>query len=79
MSNYRMMRIGLLLVVVIGGVIFHHQGRAYDAIRIVYLVVVLGFLAWRILLRTGGRTPRRSAQRSNLPPPGSVSGGPTGQ
>ena len=69
MSNYRMMRIGLLLAVVIGGVIFHHQGHAYDAIRIVYVVIVLGFLAWRILLRMGGRTPRRSPQRSNPPPP----------
>jgi hypothetical protein len=72
MSNYRMMRIGLLIAVVVGGLIFHHQGHAYDTIRIVYVVVVVGFLIWRISMRMG-RTPRirnRDRNRDQGPPPG---------
>jgi hypothetical protein len=65
MSNYRMIRIGLLIAVIVGGLIFHHQGHAYDTIRVIYVVVVLGFLAWRISLRMG--RPRRS--RNPGPPP----------
>jgi hypothetical protein len=71
MSNYRMMRIGLLIAVVVGGLIFHHQGHAYDTIRIVYVVVILGFLVWRVAMRTG-RIPRnrnRDNNRDQRPPP----------
>jgi hypothetical protein len=74
MSNYRMMRIGLLIAVVVGGLIFHHQGHAYDTIRIVYVVVVVGFLIWRISMRMG-RPPRIRNRNRNRdlgpPPPGS--------
>jgi hypothetical protein len=64
-----MMRIGLLAAVIVGGLIFHHQGHAYDTIRIVYVVVVLGFLVWRLALRSG-RAPRmRNRDRNQGPPP----------
>jgi hypothetical protein len=66
MSNYRMMRIGLLIVVVAGGLLLHHRGHAYEAMRVVYLVVIVGFLLWRLALRSG-RAPRR--RREPGPPP----------
>lgn len=65
MSNYRMMRIGLLIAVIVGGLIFHHQGHAYETIRIVYVVIVVGFLIWRISMRTG----RIRRNRNPGPPP----------
>jgi hypothetical protein len=68
MSNYRMIRIGLLVAVIVGGLIFHHQGHAYDVIRGVYIVLILGFLVWRLALRTG-RTPRSRNRDLGPPPP----------
>lgn len=69
MSNYRMLRIGLLIAVVVGGLIFHHRGHAYDTIRIVYIVLIVGFLVWRLAVRSG-RLPRRRDRDLDGPPPG---------
>jgi hypothetical protein len=68
MSNYRIMRIGLLIAVIVGGLIFHHQGHAYETIRIVYVVIVVGFLIWRLSTRSS-RLPRRRNRNLGPPPP----------
>jgi hypothetical protein len=71
MSNYRMMRIGLLIAVVAGGLLLHHRGHAYEAMRIVYLVIIVGFLVWRLALRSG-RAPRRRRDPTEPGPPPEV-------
>jgi hypothetical protein len=53
-TNYLIIRLGLLVLLIVGGVLFHHQGRAYEVIRVVYLVAIVGFLVWRISTRQRG-------------------------
>jgi hypothetical protein len=59
-----MVRLGLLVMVILAGVVFHHSGGAYDTIRALYLVLVVGFLAFAIMTR------RRRSQS-----PGGTAGG----
>jgi hypothetical protein len=68
MSNYRMMRLGLLVAVVVGGLLLHHRGHAYDAMRIVYVVLIVGFLVWRMAMRWS--RPQRRRNRDLDPPTG---------
>jgi hypothetical protein len=63
MSNYRYFRLGLILAVVVGGLLLHHHGDAYVAMRIVYAVVVVGLLGWRLMLRRGRATRAREVQQ----------------
>jgi|HubBroStandDraft_6_1064221.scaffolds.fasta_scaffold5485977_1 hypothetical protein len=69
MSNYRMIRIGLLVAVIVGGLIFHHKGHAYEVIRVIYVVIVLGFLVWRIGMRRGRSLRGRNRQNNSGGPP----------
>jgi len=48
-----MFRVGLLALVILAGLLFHHQGHAYDAIRVVYYVFIVAFLLWGISMRRG--------------------------
>jgi hypothetical protein len=73
MSNYRMLRIGLLVAVVVGGILFHHQGRGYDVMRGVYFVIIIGFLLWRLVMRASGRAPGRRNRNQTPGPYGSSS------
>jgi hypothetical protein len=77
MSNYRILRIGLLVAVVVGGILFHHQGHGYDVMRGVYFVIIIGFLLWRLAMRASGRAPGRRNRNRNQTPGPYGSGGPT--
>ena len=55
--HYLIARVGLALGIVVIGVTLHHHGGAYDAIRGVYLVLILALVVWRIRSR---RSRRRS-------------------
>jgi undecaprenyl pyrophosphate phosphatase UppP len=50
-SSYLMIRVALIVALVVGGVVFHHRGHAYEVVRVGYLIVVVGFLVWRISMR----------------------------
>jgi hypothetical protein len=46
----RVVRLGLLAVLLIAGATFHHTGPVYTAIRVAYYAVILGglgYLLWR--------------------------------
>ncbi|HVB06352.1 MAG TPA: DUF2510 domain-containing protein [Acidimicrobiales bacterium] len=64
----RNIRIGLVVAVIAAGLLFHRSGSAYSAIRTVYLVAVLGFLAY-------GFTRRRRSGIGGARRPGSLPGG----
>jgi hypothetical protein len=71
MSNYRMIRIGLLVAVVVGGILFHHHGHGYEVMRGVYFVIIIGFLLWRLAMRASGRAPGRRNRNQTPGPYGS--------
>jgi hypothetical protein len=40
----RSFRIGALVLIVLAGVVLHHTGRAYEAIRLIYFALIIGLL-----------------------------------
>jgi Flp pilus assembly protein TadB len=46
--HYIAVRVFLALGIVLVGVTLHHHGTAYDAIRGVYLIVIVALIVWRI-------------------------------
>jgi hypothetical protein len=76
-SNYLKIRVALIVAIVVAGVLFHHQGPAYRVIRVVYLVVIVGFLIWRLSLRSSRLSRRRDRDRDIGPGPRGP-GGPPG-
>jgi hypothetical protein len=63
-SSLRMLRLGLLVMVILAGVVFHHSGGVYDTIHAIYYVLIVGFIVFAIATR------RRSRQS-----PGGTAGG----
>jgi hypothetical protein len=51
----RYLRLGLLAAVLLAGWAFHDSGPTYTAIRIVYFVVVIGFIAFAFYRRSAAR------------------------
>jgi Flp pilus assembly protein TadB len=49
--HYVAIRIVAALGIVLVGVTLHHHGPAYDAIRGVYLVLIVALVVWRIRAR----------------------------
>ncbi|HEX4521621.1 MAG TPA: hypothetical protein VH063_18750 [Gaiellaceae bacterium] len=46
--HYIAVRVLLALGIVAVGISFHHHGAAYEAIRGVYLVLIIAVVVWRI-------------------------------
>lgn len=65
-SKMRAFRIGVLVLVLLAGVVFHHSGPTYDAIRILYYAFIIGFLvfAFRSRRQGVGGPPRNSLGNS---------------
>lgn len=58
-SSLRTIRIGLLVMVILAGVVFRHSGGAYDTIRGIYYVLIVGFLVFAIVTRRRAGLSRR--------------------
>jgi hypothetical protein len=58
-------RVVLVALLVIGGLVFHHRGHGYEAVRAVYVVALIGFLGWRI----SSRQRRGQSRRDRGPGP----------
>jgi hypothetical protein len=57
-SSLRTIRLGLLVLVVLAGVVFHHSGGAYITIRVLYFALVIGFVVFAATARRRrGRNP----------------------
>lgn len=41
-------RVLLVVGIVVVGITLHHHGPLYDAIRVLYFALILGFVAWRL-------------------------------
>jgi hypothetical protein len=48
----RVIRLGILVLVILAGVVFHHQGSTYDAIRVGYYVVLVAFIGYAFSARS---------------------------
>jgi hypothetical protein len=58
-SSLRAIRLGLLVMVILAGVVFHHSGGVYDTIHVIYIVLIVGFLVFALATRRrGGRQPQ---------------------
>jgi hypothetical protein len=51
----RVLRLGLLAVVILAGVAFHDKGTVYTAIRIAYYAVILGGLGYFFYRRSAAK------------------------
>lgn len=60
--HFIILRIALIAGILLLGATLHHHGTTYVAIRIVYGVIVVALLVWRI----GARRRRRTRVDSNL-------------
>ncbi len=54
-SSLRTIRLGLLVMVILAGVVFHHSGGVYDTIHAIYYVLIVGFLVFAIATRRRAR------------------------
>jgi len=61
--NFIILRVALVAGILVLGVTLHHRGSVYVVIRIVYFVIIVGLVVWRIGDR---RRRRRSNVDSNL-------------
>jgi hypothetical protein len=71
-SSLRYLRLGLLVMVILAGVVFHHSGGVYDTIHAIYYVLIVGFIVFAIATR------RRAKQSSGGTAGGSWGGGASG-
>jgi hypothetical protein len=44
--------LGALVLVILAGAVFHHSGGVYQTIHVLYLVLIVGFLAFALLNRS---------------------------
>jgi hypothetical protein len=70
-SSLRYLRLGLLVMVILAGVVFHRSGGIYDTIHAIYYVLIVGFLLFAIVTR-------RRARQSGGTAGGSWGGGASG-
>ena len=79
-KKFRGYWIGALALVILAGVVFHHSGRTYETIRILYYAAIIGMLVYRfrsrrqLMGRNGGAPPSMFGRPSgyggwNQPPP----------
>jgi hypothetical protein len=71
-SSLRYLRLGLLVMVILAGVVFHRSGGIYDTIHAIYYVLIIGFLVFAIATR------RRARQSPGGTAGGSWGGGASG-
>jgi len=55
--SLRAVRLGLLVMVILAGVVFHHSGGVYDTIHVLYLVLIVGLLAFALVTRRRRQPP----------------------
>jgi hypothetical protein len=62
-SPLRAVRLGAFVLVILAGVVFHHSGGVYQTIHVLYLVLIVGVLAFALLTRTrrGKQSPSGTA------------------
>jgi hypothetical protein len=58
-SSLRAARLGLLVMVILAGVVFHRSGGVYQTIHVLYYVLIVGFLVFALATRRRrGSQPR---------------------
>jgi hypothetical protein len=60
-SSLRAVRLGLLVMVILAGVVFHHTGGVYDTIHVLYLVLIVGLLGFALMTRRRRQSPGGTA------------------
>jgi Flp pilus assembly protein TadB len=55
-KHYILVRVALAVGIIVLGVTLHHHGPIYVAIRVAYLALIIGALAWRVRRRRSIRT-----------------------
>jgi len=68
-SSLRAVRLGLLVMVILAGVVFHRSGGTYQAIHVLYYVLIVGFVGFALMTRR-----RRGNQAPGGTPGGSRGG-----
>lgn len=49
--SMRYLRIGALVLILLAGVVFHHSGKTYDSLRVLYYVLIIGLIAYSFRAR----------------------------